>query len=164
MSSSLQNIGSRPAATREGRTFESGPIESTETSVFDFATVLLRNIRWLILGMVGGGLLALLPLAWKEQEYRATASFTPQNMDAPRPGLSALAGQFGIAIPTANMNQSPQFYQELLRSRVILSPFANDTLVVAERGGERVPFSELFGITATSPESRADAATAVLGG
>jgi uncharacterized protein involved in exopolysaccharide biosynthesis len=139
------------------------PAADGDTSIFDFATVVLRNLGTLVGGMVLGGSLALLPLSWTEREYQANASFTPQGADAPRSGITALAGQFGIAIPTTHMNQSPQFYADLLRSRVILAEFARDTFVVAERGNARLPFTELFEVAATSPEARAEAAAATLG-
>jgi uncharacterized protein involved in exopolysaccharide biosynthesis len=138
--------------------------DHAETSIFDFATVVLRNTRWLVVGMLLGGAVALLPLLWLKREYRATASFSPQGTDAPRSGLTALAGQFGIAVGGANQNQSPQFYADLVRSRVILEPFAQDAFTVQEQAGQTVPFARLFGIPAASDEARGDAAVAILGG
>ena len=169
MATSLQDMD---AATELSRRAPSPPprglepaveVKDSETSVFDFAAVLVRNVFWLLAGAVLGATVALLPLAWMQPEYRATASFTPQSVEPSRAGLAALAGQFGIPLPAGNLNQSPHFYADLLRSRVILARFAHDTVVVTERGSAATPLTSLFGIEATSEEARTEQMVARLG-
>jgi uncharacterized protein involved in exopolysaccharide biosynthesis len=58
----------------------------------------------------------------KPRTYTASSSFTPQATRSPLGGLGGLAAQFGVAVPTADGNQSPAFYADLLRSRTILDP------------------------------------------
>ena len=117
-----------------------------DVSMIAVATTLLRN-RWRILaGMVVGGAIAVLPILWKPPVYAAKASFFPQNNDPGRSGIANIAGQFGISVPTGNQTLSPDFYVRLLKSRALLIPIVRDTFTVAEQGGRRVPFLELFGV------------------
>ena len=123
-----------------------------QTSLFDLASVLVRHGRTLIVIGLLGAAIGVAPTLWEDNAYTAVASFSPEGADSPRAGLSALAGQFGISVPTAGANKSPLFYSDLLKSRVILSSFATDTFVVAELGGVRKPLAELLEIDAKSPE------------
>ncbi|HUF66127.1 MAG TPA: hypothetical protein VMM17_09125 [Gemmatimonadaceae bacterium] len=168
MSSSLHDRETAADPARRSATvpvigFEpSAAMSESETSMFDFAAVVLRNLRWLVLGALLGAALLLLSLLWKPREYQAAASFTPQSTDASRSGITALAGQFGIPVPSGSLNESPQFYADLVRSRVILASFADDTFAVPERGGEAVDFATLFKVKATSPAGRTDEAVTKL--
>jgi uncharacterized protein involved in exopolysaccharide biosynthesis len=123
-----------------------------EVSLFAVATLLLRN-RWRILrwAVVGGMLTALLVLL-KPAKYAASASFIPQGTDVSRSGLANLAGQFGLALPPGTQTLSPDFYAQLLKSRTILLPVVRDTFPVAEMGGKRVPFEDLFQIKGESAQ------------
>lgn len=58
----------------------------------------------------------------KPRTFTASSSFTPQATRSALSGLGGLAAQFGVAVPTADGNQSPAFYADLLRSRTILGP------------------------------------------
>lgn len=123
-----------------------------QTSLFDLASVLVRHARTLIVIGLLGAVIGVAPTLWERDAYTAVASFSPEGADTPRAGLSALAGQFGISVPTAGANKSPLFYSDLLKSRVILSSFANDTFVVAEQGGARKSLTELFEIETKSSD------------
>jgi uncharacterized protein involved in exopolysaccharide biosynthesis len=133
-------------------------IETDGVSLFDLGSVVLRNIRGILLWMVAGGLLAILPSIGKPPQYVATASFIPQGSDQGRSGLSALAGQFGISVPSANLSQSPQFYADLLTSRVILTPIARDTLTVPEVRSQPISVPDLLEIPQGPVERRIEGA------
>ena len=134
-----------------------------ELSMFVLGTTLLRSrwriARWTILGAV----LAALTVVTKPALFRASASFAPQGNDQSRAGLASLAGQFGLSLPSTGQTLSPDYYARLLRSRSLLRRIAADTFVVAELGGRRVPFVELFEIDDPSPLRREDTAVLQLG-
>jgi uncharacterized protein involved in exopolysaccharide biosynthesis len=121
--------------------------EDHEISLFALGATLLRN-RWRIVRwMVVGGLAAALSVISAPSLFRASASFIPQGNDSGRSGLASLARPFGISLATGGgESNSPEFYSDLLRSRVVLSQIARDTLTVDELGGRRIPFADLFKI------------------
>lgn len=117
-------------------------------SLFALGTTLLKN-RWRIAGwMFLGALVGVVPVISAPRVYRASASFIPSGYDGGRSGLAGLAGQFGVsvALPTGNQSLTPEFYTKLLKSRVLLQPLVDDTLVVAENGGRRMAFLDLFNV------------------
>lgn len=125
-----------------------------EISAFGFATMLLRNqsriARWALIG-------AAITAVWlftRPALYVASASFVPQGNDPARSGLASLAGQFGVAITSGNQAESPDFYANLLKSRVLLQNIVNDTLVVPELGGRRIIFLDLFDINPAEEKRR----------
>lgn len=133
-----------------------------DVSLFTLGTALLRN-RWRIVRWMGiGGVIAVLLVAFRPALYQASASFVPQGTDASRSGLASLAGQFGIALPSASQSQSPDFYVRLLGSRVILQRVVRDTLVVTELGGRRLPFLDLFKVPVGPPLRREEQGVAML--
>ena len=128
-------------------------------SLFELGSVLLiqrwRIVRW----AVAGGLLALLPLLFRGPTWTSSASFIPQDVEMEQSGLRSLAGQFGVPIPGggASRTQSPEFYSDLLKSRVILGPIVDDTLVVVEEEGERRGVPDLLEVTAPDDARLRDA-------
>lgn len=136
--------------------------DDDEVSLFAVATTLLRNWRLIGLGMFVGAVIAVAPKIATPAMYSASASFFPQGHDASRSGLASIAGQFGVAIPSASQSSSSEFYADLVESRVILRKIALDTFVVRERGGRRESFMSMFDITGGSALSREEDAVAVL--
>jgi uncharacterized protein involved in exopolysaccharide biosynthesis len=112
--------------------------------------------------MLIGGLIAALTVISKPQLYVGSASFLPQGNDANRSTLASLAGQFGVSLPAGNQALSPEFYSNLLKSRVLLEPIARDTFVVPELRGERISFLDLFGVRGDSPQGREEAGVRML--
>ena len=137
--------------------------DNGEVSAFALGTPLLRNrwriVRWTFVGTA----IAALMVFQRPALYLASASFYPQNA-APQSGLLSTLGQFGLTIPSGGPSQSPEFYQVLLKSRVLWESIALDTLVVEELGGERLPFLEFFEIEGGSERSRIDDALELLSG
>lgn len=141
-----------------------GTESEDEISLFALATELLSN-RWRIFRwMLVGGVIAALVVSTRSPQFEATASFVPEGNDPSRSGLAGLAGQFGVAIPTGNLSQSPEFYTGLLESQVLLAPITRDTFLVSELGGRRIPFTELFEITTESAKLREERGVTVLVG
>ncbi len=128
-----------------------GGYEEDEISLFALGSVLLQHrwriVRWAFLG----GMLATLTVLLKGVTWTASASFVPQGADDG--GLRSLAGQFGVVIPggAASATQSPEFYTDLLTSRVILGPIVDDTLVVVEEEGEPRAVLELLEVEGANP-------------
>jgi uncharacterized protein involved in exopolysaccharide biosynthesis len=106
--------------------------------------VLLRR-RWriagvtLLFGLIGLGVVFLRP-----RTYTATFSLVPQALqDDARAGLANLASQFGLIVPAAQAQlQSPQMYADLITSREILTPLAQDTFSLDARGGIRTTLTQ----------------------
>lgn len=121
-------------------------LDSEDLSLLALGTALLRNrwrmARWMVLGAVVAA-----AIVWRKQPmYTASSSFLPQGTDASRQGLANLAGQFGVALPvSSSASLSPDFYVQILRSRVLLGGLTRDTFTVDEMQGKRVAFADLFG-------------------
>ena len=141
-----------PRGSQDGSS-RSGPLnEDTGLSLFTVVSATVRRFRLIVCFMVIGAVVAVVPVISRKYMYEAKASFAPLNADQGRAGLSALAGAFGISVPTGGGGQSPEFYADLLHSRVVLAPILNDTFPVAELGGERRTLVQLFEIEGQSPE------------
>jgi uncharacterized protein involved in exopolysaccharide biosynthesis len=133
---------------------------SDEFSFFAIGTTLLRGWRRIAIFAIGGALLAAAIVARKPKLYPATLAFVPQGADAPRSGLVSVAGQLGL-LGGGGSAQQPEFYIQLLQSREILRPIVLDTFTVAEAGGQRKSFFELFEISG-SGENRIERSIQVL--
>lgn len=124
--------------------------DGDDISLFAFGTTLLRN-RWRIMRwMFFGAAAATIAVYSRPALYLASTSFISQATDASQSSFATIAGQFGVAIPSGNQSQSPDFYVGLLKSRVILLPIVRDTLVVKELGGKRIAFLDLVKINGTT--------------
>jgi uncharacterized protein involved in exopolysaccharide biosynthesis len=130
--------------------------EGDEVSLFALGTILARGRARIAWWMFVGGALAALSVVSSRPIYMGSASFVPQGSDAGRSGLANLAGQFGVGFPAVNQSSSPDFYSELLKSRVLLAQIARDTFVVQEQSGRRVAFLDLFEIKQGPPKLRED--------
>src|SRR4051794_37398173 len=121
--------------------------EGDEISLFGVGTAILRHrwriIRWMVFGGVVAGLLVFSKLAL----YVASTSFVPLGQaESNRSGLASIAGQFGVALPSAgNPSLSPEFYVSLLQSRELLGRIARDSIIVVEMGSKRIGFLDLIG-------------------
>ncbi len=136
---------------------EGEPQSLDEFPLLALGTALLRQrwrlVRWAIFGAV----VAAIVTSVRPVLYTSTTTFVPQNnSDANRGGLASLAGQFGLALPTANQSASPDFYVMLLKSRPLLDKIVRDTLTVAEMDGKRVAVLDLFKVKGESSDIRDD--------
>jgi uncharacterized protein involved in exopolysaccharide biosynthesis len=125
-----------------------------EISLFAMGNTIVRN-RWRILRWAFvGGFIAAISVINAPFLYSASASFIPQGNDASRSGLAGLAGQLGVSVPGSNQSLSPEFYVKLLESRVLLQPITHDSFTVAEKGGRKIAFMDMFGIKGGTTTSR----------
>jgi uncharacterized protein involved in exopolysaccharide biosynthesis len=130
-----------------------------EMSLFEVASFLLRRRRVIVLsGLVF--VLLTLPLALTTKlEYRASASFLPHGGEqGGLAGAAGLAAQFGFSIPRSGASErSPEFYQELLRSREILDGLVTDGVrLVTPTPARTVNLAEHFGIEGGTAAERGE--------
>jgi uncharacterized protein involved in exopolysaccharide biosynthesis len=144
-------------------TDEADPAKA-QLSLFDLVSVLVRYWYLIAIAVVLGGAIAVIPVLFKQYSYSANASFAPQNSDAGKANISALAGAFGISVPTGNLSQSPQFYADLVTSRVVLVPILSDTFTVPELGATKRTVSQLFELTGLPPDRMTELGVATLQG
>jgi uncharacterized protein involved in exopolysaccharide biosynthesis len=128
------------------------------------ANVLLRWRRRILALAFLGAAFGLASALLKPRVYRATATFLPGGSQADGgSGLAAAASQFGIHVPADGGSWGPPVYVKILGSSALLEPIALDTLDVAELGGRRMPFMDLFEIKGSSPALRLNTAVRLLG-
>lgn len=130
---------------RAGTPYSTGGQDVTLLWIF---AVLLRERRTLI-AFIGAGLIIAVAVATlRKPMYTTTLSFVPQaGQDQSRAGLAGLAGQFGISLGVTGGSQSPQLYADLLATRAVLVPIAQESFGVGGRTSARVPLSTFLGIT-----------------
>lgn len=105
---------------------DSPPSFASETDpdagLIGFLNVLLRH-RVLVVVVPATVAAALLIVGLlRDRTYSSDAAFVPQQARRMPSGISGFASQLGIALPTDDLDQSPAFYADLLRSREILGP------------------------------------------
>jgi len=73
------------------------------------------------LAICGGAVAVLTAIVWLvlPRSYLADAAFVAQG-SSNAAGISALAAQLGVAVPSGDASESPAFYVELLQSRAVL--------------------------------------------
>lgn len=141
------------------------PFESQgEISLLALSNILVRSRRriavWALVGTVAAG-----ALVWsKPLLYQAETSFLPQGGGAGPVGIASLAGQFGISLPSTGTSLSPEFYSELLTSRVVLESVLLDTVVVEQVEGRRHAIIDLFEIEAPTPTARLEQGVSAIRG
>lgn len=126
-------------------------------SLLTLLNVLLRHGK--IIGMVAliPALAAAVPTLFGGRSYSATASFVPQlsGMSA----ISGLAAQFGLSTSSSDPSQSPAFYIELVQSREILGPVAQQSYKRNENSAApESTFVQLHGGKEVGPAKRRQAA------
>jgi uncharacterized protein involved in exopolysaccharide biosynthesis len=158
-----RNVPPLPNGGSDGRPPESfgGTPQSSldRISLIALLNALLRYRRVLLLLPLGCAVAAGLSRLVRDPEYTATTSFVPQSPDRPPAGLGGLAAQFGIAMPGLQPSESPEFYAELIKSRVILGPVAGSRFSVAHGAGQdSIALVELLEIDSGDPAERVDEA------
>ena len=113
--------------------------------------------------IIGSALaVAMLMAAWvlsRPRTYTSVASFTPQASRSQLGGLGGLAAQFGVMVPMADNNQSPQFYGDLLESRTILEPLTAMVVQLQTADGvQRGTYADFARIKGTDTLLRREAA------
>src|SRR6266550_1306976 len=91
-----------------------------QLSILGVTNVVLRN-RWMVLGIVlAVAVIAVLRAGLAPRVYASSGSFIPAGRKAAS-NISGIAAQFGLSVPGADAQQSPDFYVALLHSRTVQS-------------------------------------------
>ena len=101
-------------------------------TVLPLANALLRQRRLLLLLPVTLAFLVVTVGLVLPRSYTASASFAPQIAGGGLSRLTGLAAQFGIAVPTDDASNSPEFYADLLRSNQLLRAMVDSTYVFTD--------------------------------
>ena len=143
--------GERP--DREAPTSDGGP------GPFDLVLLMLRNGS-LVLGLpVLLMVLVAVVTLLLGREYTATGSFAPQAASSSLARFAGVAAQLGVAIPTSQANESPDFYADLLRSRHLLGELVESRYAMPG-GSDSVTgrLVDLYGFKSGDSASREDKA------
>lgn len=129
---------------------------SSDITLVGVVALLLRERQRLLAFTTVAIVVSVVAVLLKDRTFTTTFSFVPQAAQDPsRAGLASLAGQFGIPLGSVSGGgqQSPQMYADLLRTREILAPVANDSFFLADNE-TRLPLSNILGIRRSSPAIR----------
>ncbi|MBM4184052.1 MAG: hypothetical protein FJ207_07465 [Gemmatimonadetes bacterium] len=117
-------------------------------TLFDLMSVLLKRRGIILACTFFGTLLGFVVAVLTPIEYSATVSFLPNSGDESAfQSVAGLAQQFGFTLPSAGAERSPEFYQDLMRSRRVLNGLLASPIIV---GGARVDLAEHFEIEGES--------------
>jgi uncharacterized protein involved in exopolysaccharide biosynthesis len=130
--------------------------EERQISLLALFNVLMRRRRLIAAVAALAALITAVVTLARPRVYTVSATLMPQS--APQVGagaLSGLAAQFGVSLGSSSAGQSPAFYAELLRSRVILEGATSARYEVHDDGkARRGSLADLLGIEARTPERR----------
>jgi uncharacterized protein involved in exopolysaccharide biosynthesis len=129
-----------------------------DVSFLGIANVLLRHRRL----VVGWTLLVFTAVVgftvFAPRTFTTRSSFMPQARKQTG-GLSGLAANLGVLLPTLDGGQSPAFYADLLESRSILGAVVDSSITYRTNGGEaRVNLIDFYRSKGATPLRRRDAA------
>jgi tyrosine-protein kinase Etk/Wzc len=148
----------RPAAIPADRARDTPARTSDPLSLLRLLNAVLRG-RALIVGTALAVAAAVVTFGLAlPRKYSATASFVPQGSSAAS-NLTGIAAQFGISVQGGEDTQSPQFYVDLVSSRLILRDVVDTTyLFHADAGARRGTLADFFGVPARAPALRREEA------
>lgn len=132
-----------------------------ELSFLALAAVLLRHRTLIVVLAILGAGLSLGRAFLAPRVYVSTVTFIPQEAETTSSSLALSASAFGISLPSRG-TWGPATYLELIRSHELLDPIAREPVVVAERGGRRVPLPDLLQVKGATPALRLDGTAKVL--
>lgn len=114
--------------------------------------VLWRGKRLIAAASIGGLILGVVWASLFARKYTVTASFVVQSRREVA-GLSGIAAQFGVQLPTGDAAQSPQFYSDLVGTSALLVQLS--ACPVGERGrSTQRPLAEVVMPKVQPPEAR----------
>lgn len=126
-------------------------------SVLEVASVVVRQRRLLLGAAFVGSLLGGLGAIFSPRMYTAEVSFLTHNTEqAGLANVGGLAQRFGFSLPgSSGSERSPEFYQNLLRSRQILGGVVESEVeLVTPAGVTLVDLAEHFEIEGETAEER----------
>ena len=133
-------------------------------AVLPLANVLLRERRLLVRLPLTLAVLVVCVGLLLPRSYTAVASFAPQSAGGSLSSLTGLAAQFGIAVPTDEAANSPDFYADLLRSAQLLRAMVDTSYVYLDGADTvRATLVQVFDISEATPERSREKAVKRLG-
>jgi uncharacterized protein involved in exopolysaccharide biosynthesis len=158
-------VGGRgdPTSPRPIRTGGGEEFTASEITLFDVFALLLRQ-RYLILSVVVAWFLfAVVMVLVKPRTYTSSVAFVSQQSDGGMGGLSGVAAQLGLRVPTGQTSRSPDFYSELLKADETYRRVAEKPVEIMRDGRKlRVPLTAALGIDKGSAAQRLDASVRAL--
>jgi uncharacterized protein involved in exopolysaccharide biosynthesis len=140
----------------------SPPGSEHNASLFELGAALLRRRR-LLTGCMGvGAIVGFLYAFMATRQYPSSATFLPQSNQQGAAGFALAANQLGISLPTSSGFWVSGIFVELLRSRTLLQPLAQETFTVEEDGGRTGTLMDLLEVKGSSPAVRLDRAVRLL--
>ena len=138
--------------------------ESTEISLKSLARTLLRRRRAVLACALGCALVAGTVGLLRRRTWTSAATFMPQGRRNPAAGLSGVAAQFGINVPTTDAGQSPGFYSDFVTSRTMFGALADTTFEVAVGDGQqRTTLADIYDVHGATPALRREEVIRKLG-
>lgn len=139
------------------------PRDPDQISMLGVVSAVLRHrgvvLAAVFLCLLAGAALALLP----RRQYEVTSTFMPQARKTPT-GLSGLAAQFGLSLPSIEGRESPLFYVDLIQSRHVLGTLAETVYTIdTDTGRVSGNLMQLYRVKEKTPGRRREAAIKMLG-
>lgn len=139
--------------------------EPAEISLASLARTLLRHRRVVLACALGCALVVGTLGLLRPRTWTSAATFMPQGRRSPAAGLSGVAAQLGINVPTTDAGQSPGFYSDLVTSRTMFGALADTTFeAAAGSGAQRTTLAELYDVGGSTPALRREGVIRTLGG
>jgi len=116
--------------------------QENSTTVFDFASLMVRRRKFIGLCIAATLVPSLIFLALLPNQYRSTTTILPAN---PSGQLSSLSAMVGLAAPSQQDEGSSELYPEVLRSRQIAAAVTGERYTFAVDGAQKsVTLAEYF--------------------
>ena len=133
----------------------SGNLDAEPSILAEVVTRLLPEWRMLVGVPIAFALLGVVVALLIPRTYVGTTTFAPEQRSGTNlpSGLGALAGQFGVAIPS-EASTSPRFYAELVKSRTLLEGVLRSQVPVP--GGSPTDSARLLDLLDRGGKSPAD--------
>ncbi|MEO8636432.1 MAG: GNVR domain-containing protein [Gemmatimonadales bacterium] len=139
-------------------------LPSEPPAVLPLVNALLRQRRLLLLLPLSLAVLVVAVGLVLPRSYTAGASFAPQSAGGSLSSLTGLAAQFGIAVPTDDAANSPDFYADLLRSGQLLRKMVDSAYVYVDHADTvRATLVQVYEIDESTPERSREKAVKRLG-
>lgn len=133
-----------------------GDVERESLSIFGLANLLLPYWKWLLVLPLMGAIGAVAFALFTGGAYAATSSFASATADR-NSGIAGVAAQFGFSVPGGGGTETPEFYEDLITSNVILSEVASTTYSVQMPGSDSTVqglIADFHDIDGETPEIR----------
>lgn len=128
-----------------------------EISLLDLLTPVVREWKRILVFMLIAGVIAGAASFLVRPKYAASTTLVPESSSSLTlpTGLTALAGQLGLAGASASGPLSPDFLVAVLRSRSVLEPVLQTSFVPASQPGSAGrPLIDLMGVGQGPPTKR----------